>query len=243
MTKVSERRVGAMEQATLGDGMRAVGYARVSTAEQADSGASLVAQREAIESEVKRRGWELVELFADTASGKSLNGRHGLKKALNVLDSGKADVLVVAKLDRLSRSLKDFAGLMEQAARNKWALVALDLGVDTTTPSGELVANVMASVAQWERRAIGQRTKDALALKRKEGVRLGRPTVLPESLRRNIQRMRERGRSFQSIADQFNKKGVPRAHGGDKWYASTVRGVLNRTESYAATRRAPRRDP
>src|SRR3990172_3373900 len=86
----------------LGDGMRAVGYARVSTAEQADSGASLGAQREAIEGEVKRRRWELVELFTDTASGKSLNGRPGLRKALHALDSGEADVLVVAKLDRLS---------------------------------------------------------------------------------------------------------------------------------------------
>lgn len=220
-----------LEAAILGDGMRAVGYARVSTAEQADSGASLGAQREAIETEVKRRRWELVELFTDTASGKSLNGRDGLRKALTVLNNGKADVLVVAKLDRLSRSLKDFAGLMEQAARKKWALVALDLGVDTTTPSGELVANVMASVAQWERRAIGQRTKDALALKRKEGVRLGRPTVLSDGFRKSIQRMRDQGRSFQAIADRLNARGIPTAHGGAKWYASTVRAVLNRRES------------
>jgi len=220
-----------LEAAILGDGMRAVGYARVSTAEQADSGASLRAQREAIEREVQRRRWELVELFTDTASGKSLNGRHGLRKALTLLDTGKADVLVVAKLDRLSRSIKDFAGLMEQAARRKWALVALDLGVDTTTPSGKLVANVMASVAQWEREVIGQRTKDALAVKRKEGVRLGRPTVLSDALRRSIQRMRNQGRSFQSIADRLNEKGIPTAHGGAKWHASTVRAVLNRRDS------------
>lgn len=220
-----------LEEAILGDGMRAVGYARVSTAEQADSGASLRAQREAIEREVQRRRWELIELFTDTASGKTLNGRPGLKKTLHVLDSGRADVLVVAKLDRLSRSLKDFAGLMEQAARKKWALVALDLGVDTTTPSGELVANVMASVAQWERRALGQRTKDALALKRKEGVRLGRPRVLSASLRRSIERMREQGLSFQSIADRLNERGIPTAHGGAKWHPSTVRAVLYRKGS------------
>lgn len=217
--------------AILGDGMRAVGYARVSTADQADSGASLRAQRDAIEEEVRRRRWELVEFFTDTASGKSLNGRHGLKKALHVLDSGGADVLVVAKLDRLSRSLKDFAGLMEKAARKKWALVALDLGVDTTTPSGELVASVMACVAQWERRAIGQRTKDALALKRKEGVRLGRPRVLSDSVRRSIERMRKQGLSFQAIADRLNERGIPTAHGGAKWHASTVRAVLYRRES------------
>jgi DNA invertase Pin-like site-specific DNA recombinase len=219
-----------METGILGDGMRAVGYARVSTAEQADSGASLGAQREAIEAEVRRRRWELVELFTDTASGKSLNGRHGLKKARKVLETGKADVLVVAKLDRLSRSLKDFAGLMEDAARQKWALVALDLGVDTTTPSGELVANVMASVAQWERRAIGQRTKDALALRRKEGVRLGRPPMLSDGIHRSIQQMRNQGMSLQSIADRLNARGAKTAHGGAKWHASTVRAVLNRRE-------------
>src|SRR5207247_3737910 len=120
--------------------------------------------REAIQIEVHRRRWELVEVFTDAASGKSPNGRHGLQKALQALDRGRGDVLVVAKLDRLSRSLKDFAGMMDMAARKKWALVALDLGVDTTTPSGELCANVLVSLAQWERRAIGQRTKDALAI-------------------------------------------------------------------------------
>src|SRR5438034_974867 len=99
----------------LGDGMRAIGYARVSAAERADSGASLSAQREAIQTEVHRRRWELVEVFTDAASGKSLNGRHGLQKALQALDRGRGDVLVVAKLDRLSRSLKDFAEMMEKA--------------------------------------------------------------------------------------------------------------------------------
>ena len=210
----------------LGDGMRTVGYARVSTAEQADSGASLSAQREAIDREVERRRWELVEFFTDTASGKSLNRRQGLKKALQTLDSGRADVLVVAKLDRLSRSLKDFADLMEKGARKKWALVALDLGVDTTTPSGELVANVMASVSQWERRAIGQRTKDALAVKKAQGVRLGRPSKLTPVVRRRIARLRKQGLSFHAIADRLNESGTPTGHGGDRWYASSVRAVL-----------------
>jgi DNA invertase Pin-like site-specific DNA recombinase len=216
----------------LSEEMRTVvGYARVSTAEQADSGASLEAQREAIEAEVKRRRWELVELYVDTASGRSLNGRPGLKKALTVLDGGGASVLVVAKLDRLSRSLKDFVGLMEQAARKKWALVALDLGVDTTTPSGRLMANMMASVAEWEREIIGLRTKDALAIKRREGKQLGRPRMLSDRVSRSIERMRAQGLSLQAIADRLNARGTPTAHGGAKWHASTVRAVLNRREN------------
>ncbi len=86
-----------------------------------------------------------------------------------------ADVLLVAKLDRLTRSLRDFGELAERARKRRWALVCLDLGVDTTTPAGELVAGVVASTAQYERRLIGQRTREALAARRAAGVRLGRP--------------------------------------------------------------------
>jgi DNA invertase Pin-like site-specific DNA recombinase len=107
-------------------------------------------------------------------SGRSMEGRTGLAAALEDVESGAADALVVAKLDRLSRSLLDFAALMERSRRDGWSLVALDLGVDTSTPSGEMMANVLAAFAQFERRLIGQRTKDALAVKRAQGVRLGR---------------------------------------------------------------------
>jgi DNA invertase Pin-like site-specific DNA recombinase len=206
--------------------IRAVGYVRVSTEEQSDSGASLKAQRRAIKEETARRGWELMSLYADTASGKSLVGRPGLEEALKAVEGGGAEALVVAKLDRLSRSTKDFALLIERAARSGWSPVVLDLGVDTTTPSGELVANVMVSVAQWERRAIGQRTKDALAQKKREGVRLGRPSTLPEAVRRRIARLREKGLSYPAIADRLNKAKVPTAQGGRQWYPSTVRKAL-----------------
>jgi hypothetical protein len=90
-----------------------------------------------------------------------------------VKDLGRA-----GELDRLSRSLVYFAGLMERAQSRKWNLVALDLGVDLSTPAGEFLASVLASAAQGERRIIGQRTKDALAQKKAKGVRLGRRPVL-----------------------------------------------------------------
>jgi DNA invertase Pin-like site-specific DNA recombinase len=119
------------------------------TAEQADSGLGLKAQREAIELESIRRGWGLVAVHDDAGrSGKSIK-RPGLEAALSDVDQGRADALVVAKLDRLSRSLADFAALMERSRRKGWSLVALDLGVDTSTPSGEFLVNVLASAAQW----------------------------------------------------------------------------------------------
>ena len=95
-----------------------VGYIRVSTEEQAASGLGLAAQREAIEAECDRRGWQLLRVFEDAgASGSSLTRRPALTETLEALRSHEADAMVVAKLDRLSRSLLDFAGLMESARR------------------------------------------------------------------------------------------------------------------------------
>jgi DNA invertase Pin-like site-specific DNA recombinase len=206
---------------------RVIGYARVSTEEQTVSGAGLAAQRAAIVAEAERRGWHLVDVIEDAGfSGRSLN-RPGISVALEALRHNEADALVVAKLDRLSRSMLDFAGLMDRASRERWALVALDLGVDTTTPSGEAMANVMATFAQFERRLISQRTREALAQKRLSGVRLGRPRVLSDEVLRRIVVDRAAGRTLQAIADALNRDGVATAQGGQRWYAATVRKALS----------------
>ena len=80
---------------------------------------------------------------------------------------------------------------MERSRKQGWALVALDLGVDTTTPSGEMMANVLAVFAQFERRLIGQRTREALVVKRRQGVRLGRPRVMSPDTVAEIRRLIE----------------------------------------------------
>ena len=204
----------------------AIGYLRVSTEEQADSRAGLDAQRAAILAEAQRRGWRLVEMIEDAGfSGKDMN-RPGIVAALDALKRHKADTLVVSKLDRLSRSMLDFAALMDRAAKEHWALVALDLGVDTTTPAGEMMANVLATFAQFERRLIGQRTRDALAAKRASGTRLGRPPTMPEPVVARIRSERAAGRTLSAIAEGLSIDAVPTAQGGKRWYASTVRTVL-----------------
>lgn len=199
-------------------------YLRVSTDEQARSGLGMAAQRTAIQREADARNWTVEWLTDDGYSGGSLS-RPALADALDRLANGRADVLVVAKLDRLSRSLVDFAGLMATAQRQGWSVVALDLGVDTTTASGEMMANVMASFAHYERRLIGQRTRDALAEKKAQGVRLGRPVELPDATRQRVADLRASGLSYRKVADQLTADGVPTARGGD-WHGSTVRGVL-----------------
>lgn len=212
---------------------RVLGYVRVSTDEQHAPGAGLAAQRAAIAAEAERRGWELLEIVGEDAGASSATlDRAGLSGALDRLDAGEADVLVVAKLDRLSRSVAQGAQVMDRAKRRGWSLVALDFGLDTTTPAGEMVANVILSTSQYERRLIGQRTRDALAAKRAAGVRLGRPQQLPDDVVQRIVREHAAGASLRAICRSLDADGVPTARGG-QWHAATVRAVLG---SQAATR-------
>jgi DNA invertase Pin-like site-specific DNA recombinase len=203
-----------------------VGYVRVSTQEQADSGAGLAAQRAAIEAECNRRGWVLVSILEDRGvSAKSTKNRDALAAAIALIEAGGADALVVAKLDRLSRSLIDFSTLMERARSAGWAIVLLDM----TTPTGELMSNMLACFAQFERRIIGQRTKDGLAAKRAAGVQLGRPRTTPDKVVARIERERTAGKSLNAIAQRLNDDAIPTAQGGAQWHASTVKAVLERS--------------
>lgn len=210
--------------------VRALAYLRVSTEGQAESGAGLDAQRAAVEAEAARQGWQL-EIVADTGSGAHLN-RPALVEALDRLDRGEADLLLAAKLDRVSRSVKDFAGLLERANRRGWRLVLLDLG-DTSTATGELTANMIASAAQYERRLIGQRTREGLAAKRAAGVRLGRPSVLPREVIERIVTQRREGQSMRMIAEGLTADGVPTARGGTEWKVSSVQAALKSQDAAA----------
>lgn len=202
-------------------------YLRVSTREQGDSGLGLDAQRAQIQREAEARGWTLVREFVDVGvSGKSLLGRPALAAALELVTVGAADGLVSAKLDRLSRSVLDFASLASRAKVERWNLVALDLGIDMSTPAGRLMANVMASFAEHERDLIAQRTADALASLRQQGVRLGRPPALPRAVVARVVGSAEAGLGPTAIAHLLNEDKVPTAHGGRVWWPGTVRAVL-----------------
>jgi DNA invertase Pin-like site-specific DNA recombinase len=202
-------------------------YVRVSTDEQAQSRAGLDSQRSDLMAECERRGWTGRVMIIEDAgySAKDLN-RPGMQRALAMLASGEAGTLAVSKLDRLSRSLLDFAGLMARSESEGWSLVALDLGVDTGTAQGEMLASVLAAFAQFERRLISQRTKDGLAAKRAQGVRLGRPLEMDRTLRARLADMRGQGMTYRAIAATLTAEGVPTARGSREWYPSTVRSAL-----------------
>lgn len=206
----------------------AICYTRVSTLEQTEEGASLDAQATVLTAAATAAGYRVEIVREEGRSGKTITGRPELLATLDRLARGEAAALFTQRLDRLSRSVADFAALHAQANKQGWTIVCLDIGVDTSTPSGEFMANVMASMSQYERRIISARTRDALDQRRREGVRLGRPPMLPASVLAQIDQLREAGESLRSIATSLNVQVVPTAHGGAKWYASTVAKVLNR---------------
>jgi len=154
--------------------------------------------------------------------------RPRLRAALALLDAGEADALLVTKVDRVSRSAKDFSTLLDRAGRNGWQVIVLELGLDTTTPMGKAMANMAAVFAELERDFISQRTRDALAYKKEQGVRLGRPSNVPHDIAAGIVREHAEGASAYAIARDLNRDGVPTAQGGKAWAASTVRGILRR---------------
>lgn len=205
--------------------MRAIGYLRVSTQEQGDSKLGLEWQESVVREEVSRRGWDLIDLRSDVASGKSLRRRDELGRTLRDLRDGQADALVVAKLDRLSRSVLDFAGVMETANREGWSLAVLDLGVDTTTTNGKLIAHIMIALAQWERELIGDRTRAALKAVKARGTHVGRKANVSEETLRLIRSLRSAGLSWQKVADALTAEGVPTSQGG-QWHAATVRRLI-----------------
>jgi len=221
--------------------MQAVGYIRVSTDGQAQDGVSLDAQKAKIEAYAGLYDIELVEVIIDAgASAKTLD-RPGLNQALAMLEAGQAEALVVAKLDRLTRSVRDLDYLLENYFGDRFSLMSVSEQVDTRTASGRLVLNVLMSVAQWERETIGERTAQALQHKKANGEHIGGVgfgyQVTAKKLAKaeahqtvlTIVEMRAGGASLPAIADYLNKNRVKTARGG-RWYAKTVLNILNREE-------------
>lgn len=200
--------------------MRLAGYIRVSTDEQAN-GHGLDAQLDAITRACELRGDTLVAVHKDVVSTRRHN-RPGLQKTLAQVAAGQADGIVVAKLDRLSRSTLQFAELTAQAEREGWVIVALDLGVDTSTATGKLISSVIAAFAEFERELISERTKAGLRAAQERGTKLGRPRTVPEETLERIRELRARKFPYAAIARVLNREAVPTGHGRPGWHPKTV---------------------
>ncbi|WP_456286236.1 recombinase family protein [Microbacterium sp. JZ70] len=199
-----------------------LGYIRVSTEEQERSGLGVEAQEAAIKETCERRGWTY-ELFRDLGcSGKHVNPE--LRRGLDMLSAGQFDGLMVAKLDRLARSVRHASAVIDSAVTQGWALVVLDNALDLTTPGGRAMANMLATFAELERDLIATRTREALAARKARGEHNGRRTAIPAGVLRRIVTAREEQRlSFCRIADMLTADGVLSPTGLPRWQESTVR--------------------
>lgn len=150
--------------------IKCVGYVRVSTEMQADFGYSLEAQRQDIERYCELYKMELVEIISDEGISAKNIRRPGLEKALKMLND--VDGLVVAKLDRLTRSVKDLGYLLDKHFA-KSNLVSVSEKIDTSSANGRFVLNILVSVAQYEREATSERVKRGMDVKKGKGERTG----------------------------------------------------------------------
>jgi DNA invertase Pin-like site-specific DNA recombinase len=175
----------------------------------------------AIEAACERCDWELVEVVTDRENGVSSLERPGLSRALEQIADGRARGLVVSDLRRLSRSIVDLGALVEWFRDAQAALVALDLGIDTSTPSGGELAATLVKLSGWERE---RRTRGRLSAVK---TPTGRASVPDRAaLVERINAMRAANMTLQAIADQLNAEGVPTLRGGQMWRPSSVQAAL-----------------
>ena len=205
---------------------RAIGYIRVSTAEQGASGLGLESQKAAIVSYCHQRGIELIEIVTEVGSGKNTAGRPLLCSTLSRLDAGQAEHLIVAKVDRLARNLLDLLTIAQRGERRSWGIITLDLDLDTSSAAGRFTLQMMGSVAELERQMIGDRTRSALAAARERGVVLGGPRRISEATYAAAYRLKAEGLSIAQIAAQLTAGSVPRGNGSTSWTRSAVQKVL-----------------
>lgn len=212
------------------------GYIRVSTEAQVASGLGMDAQREKIQHYADSKGWDILWFVDEGRSAKSMD-RPALQAALAQLHPKHRVVqgIVVARLDRLSRSVHDFSGILQTAAARKWAVIALDLGIDTSTPTGKLVANVVVSVAEFERELIGERTSAAMQIAKSRGQRFGFPSALPQTTGDRLLVLR-RTLTLAAAAEALNAEGHTTATGAP-WSVNTVAKGQKRHESIGYAKR------
>lgn len=221
--------------------MRAIGYVRVSTDEQAKEGISLDSQRAKIAAYCELNDLSLVEIIEDAGkSGKDLN-REGIQSLLGKIKGKQIDAIIVYKLDRISRRVKDTLTIMDLVEKKSIAFHSITEKIDTKSATGKFFLNIMASMNQWERDTVSERTKDALQHKIDMGERAGQipygwtvdadgKTLSPNPKEQEaislIRDLREKGYSYRAICQELGKEGHTPA--GKAWHPQTVSNILRK---------------
>ncbi len=224
--------------------MKTVGYVRVSTDRQADQGVSLEAQEAKIRAMATVQGANLGEVIVEGGeSAKSLN-RPGMTKLLAMVETRHVDAVIIALLDRLTRSVLVLCSLLDLFEKRKVALVSVAESLDTGSAAGRLVITIMGAVSQWEREAIGERTRDALSHKRSLGERVGNieygfrlaadgmhlePDPSEQAALAAIRKLRSGGHSLRAVAVALNQSGH-RTRRGTSWRLESVVRAINKAQ-------------
>jgi site-specific DNA recombinase len=220
--------------------MKAIGYIRVSTAEQAEEGVSLAAQEARIVAWCALHGHELVSIHRDVLSGSRADNRPALQACLNETCKNKA-VLVVYSLSRLARSTKDAILISERLDKAGADLASLSENIDTTSAAGKMMFRMLAVLAEFERDQIRERTSTALQHKRSKGERVGNlpygfqvaadgvhleENAAEQETIRVIQSLRESGLSLRAIRDELQARGARNRNGNTSWRLNTLGAIV-----------------
>jgi DNA invertase Pin-like site-specific DNA recombinase len=205
-----------------------VGYIRVSTVDQAAYGAGMDAQKGSILRACEYRQLDLCEIVADDGYSAKTMKRPGLEKCLRMVRSGEVDGLMVTKLDRLSRSIADFSSIMAASQKEGWRLIVLEPDIDFSTPFGKLLANILASFAEFERDMISMRTREGMQEKKRQGVKFGPSTQIDPHVRDIIRARHACGMTYREIADELSRAGIPTPTGKAFWAHQTVYDLVKR---------------
>lgn len=223
-----------------------IGYVRVSTGKQE---LSVDAQETRIRGNAMSNGTRLDEVIVDRESAKDLK-RDGMERILEMIKGRKVKALIVCKLDRLTRSVRDLSNLIEMFDKYDTALVSIAETLDTKTATGRMMTKLIGLFSEWERETIGERTQTALAHKKGLGERLGNvpygftaplnqrdekgKTVVAGKLAVNpvewkiieeMQMLRSDGKTYREVAEELNRRGH-RIRNGQEWRLQYVAGVL-----------------
>jgi site-specific DNA recombinase len=229
--------------------MKAIGYARVSTDKQAESGCSLDDQQDRIKARCVADKLELVDVIVDDGYTSSTLDRPGMARLLQMVRRKQVQCVVITKLDRLTRSVRDFQVLLDLFERYGVSIVSMGESVDTSCAVGKMVLNVIMSVLQWHREEISEKTAAVLHHKRSKGEKTGgrvpfgydvqvvstkldgtpvKGLMENETEQKVLAWMRDKkaaGWSLQKIADDLNKRGVTTKE-GSAWRRQYLHRIL-----------------
>ncbi len=208
---------------------KAIAYTRVSTDEKAVFELSPEAQRIKVTTHADRSGLTIVKVLTDEDESASTLNRPAMSELLTHIDSGRIDAVIISKLDRLTRRIKDFKSLLQRMRKAKRAdggqgvdLISSAESLDTGSDTGQVVIDVVDSMSQWDREVIGERTSAVLQERKAQGRTTGNPPfgyavgeggVLIENEReqtilKRVAQLREQGKTWQIVADTLTAEGV-----------------------------------